>query len=60
MSEPMLISIAEASKRLGVSAARVYELVRTGELKSVPVGSRNRKVPVKALEEYIETAVSRG
>lgn len=56
----MLISVSEAAKRLGLGPERTYALVKSGELKSVPNGKRNRKVPVIALEEYVRTSMNGG
>lgn len=59
-TEPLLISVSEAARRLGLGIDSTYELVRSGRLASVPVGRRNRKVPVVALEDYIAREIARG
>jgi excisionase family DNA binding protein len=44
----------EAAKKLGVGHNRVRELVRAGTLRALP--GRNIRIPIKALEDYLETA----
>jgi excisionase family DNA binding protein len=47
-----LLSFRDVAKLLHCHRERVAELVATGELKSVPVGRRLRRVPRWALREY--------
>ncbi|MBI4345925.1 MAG: excisionase family DNA-binding protein [Elusimicrobia bacterium] len=54
--DPLLISVEEAGKRLGVGRTFAYELVASGELPSVKLG-RRRLVPVAALSEYVDRAL---
>ena len=53
--ERMTLSIEEAAVRLGISRALAYELVRRGELPRLRLG-RRIVIPLKALEEFVETA----
>ncbi len=48
-----LLSVEEVAKCLGVSKGRVYDLVRTGELPSVPIG-KYVKVRRSTLQQWIE------
>lgn len=50
-----LITIAEAARRIGVSAKIVQTLVDHGQLPTVPVGTR-RRIPAKAVEVYVTAA----
>jgi excisionase family DNA binding protein len=50
---PVLLRVTEAAQALRLSRSLVYELIRSGRLRSVKVGSR-RLVPVGALAEYVE------
>ena len=43
----------EAARALGVGRTKVYELIRTGELRSVRLGGL-RRVSVAALTEYVK------
>ena len=43
----------EAARRLGISYDTVRQLIRDGELRSIPIGGR-RFVPVVALDEFVE------
>ena len=49
----VLLTPEETAARLSLSRTMVYELIRTGELRSVKIG-RARRVPVDALREYVE------
>ena len=48
----LLLSAEEAAEALRFSRARIYEEIAAGRLRSIKVG-RIRRVPVKALEDYI-------
>lgn len=48
----LLLSVVEAARRLGIGRTLMYELVLSGEVRSVHVG-RLRKVPVEALRAYV-------
>lgn len=50
--EKLLLSVVEAARRLGIGRTLMYELVLSGEVRSVHVG-RLRKVPVEALRAYV-------
>lgn len=49
-----LISIPEASKRLGIGIWAVYQQINKRALKTVKIGGR-RLVSVKALDEFINS-----
>lgn len=49
-----LISIREASKRLGIGIWAVYQQINKRALKTVKIGGR-RLVSVKALDEFINS-----
>ena len=51
---PLLISVADAAKQLGVSRGLLYELVNSGEITSVRIG-RRRLVSRQALTDFITT-----
>lgn len=51
--EPLLYRVPEAAAALGISRAKAYELLSSGELPSVRVGSSVR-VPVGALRAWID------
>lgn len=54
--ERLLLTPEEAAESLAVCRAKVYELLRAGELRSVQIGTA-RRVPVAALHEFIESHV---
>jgi len=47
-----LRSVDEAAKQLGVGKVTLFKLLRTGELRSVQIGTR-RLIPDDAIDEYI-------
>ncbi|MFT3851363.1 MAG: helix-turn-helix domain-containing protein [Ilumatobacteraceae bacterium] len=51
-SEPLTITVEEASRRLGISRGLGYSLVRRGELPAVRLG-RRIVVPASAVERII-------
>jgi excisionase family DNA binding protein len=51
---PVLYRVDEAAAALRLSRSSVYELIRSGQLRTVKQG-RRRLVPVTALAEYVES-----
>ena len=51
-SEPLTITVEEASRRLGISRGLAYSLVRRGEIPAVRLG-RRIVVPAGAVESII-------
>ena len=54
---PLLISVAEAAKVLGVSRPTAYRLAKNGGLPLVGLGGRHR-VPVAELERMVGQKIS--
>ena len=50
---PLLLTAEQAASALSICRTKVYELLRTGQLESVLIGS-SRRIPVAALDEYVE------
>ena len=48
----LLVRPEDAARALGVGRTKVYELIRSGALRSVRVGGL-RRVPVAALNEFV-------
>lgn len=48
----VLLTVPEAAGLLRISRAKIYELLMSGQLRSVRIGSR-RLVPVDAVTEFI-------
>ena len=53
MSEQMLYRPEEAAAALSLSRARTYELIRSGELRSLKIG-RSRRVTREDLAVFVE------
>lgn len=43
----------EAARHAGIGRTKMYELIRTGQVRSVKIG-RSRRIPVDALDRYID------
>jgi excisionase family DNA binding protein len=48
----LLVCPEDAARALGIGRTKVYELIRSGALRSVRVGGL-RRVPVAALDEFV-------
>lgn len=51
--EKLLLRPMECAELLGIGRSRTYDLLATGELKSIRLG-RSIRVPVAALREWVE------
>jgi excisionase family DNA binding protein len=54
---PVAYRVEEAAQALRVSRDTMYELIRSGRLRTIKVGSR-RLIPVVALDEFIAAALA--
>ena len=52
MNEALLLTPVQAARALGIGRSSLYELLRTGALRSVHIG-RSRRIPDKALHDFI-------
>lgn len=52
VSGPLLLTVEEAARLLGIGRTTAFALVKSGELESVPLG-RLRRVPAECVTEYI-------
>ena len=53
---PLLVTPEEAAKSLSICRTKIYELLRSGELRSVQIGS-SRRIAVTDLEVYVQQLV---
>lgn len=53
--EPLLLSIAEAARSLGVGRSKAYELIGDGQLETVTIG-RRRLVKMESLKAIAKAA----
>ncbi|RPF19817.1 helix-turn-helix domain-containing protein [Myceligenerans xiligouense] len=53
---PVLYRVEEAAEALRISRDSIYELIRSGRLRTIKVGAR-RLVPVVSLTEYVAEAL---
>ncbi len=54
MTEPLLLTIGDVAKELSCSTRLVEKLIHSGDLKSVRLGRRARRVPRSAVTDYID------
>jgi len=54
-TEPLAVPVGEAARRLGIGRSLAYDLIRSGQLRSVIIGKRRRLVPVEAIESLLES-----
>ncbi len=51
-TEPELMTVEEAARRLAISRSKAYEEIAAGRLHSVTLG-RSRRVPRAAIADYV-------
>jgi excisionase family DNA binding protein len=56
---PLLFSVTDAARLLGLGRSKLYELLSAGEVRTVKVG-RRRLVPADALAEYVARLTADG
>jgi excisionase family DNA binding protein len=49
----LLHTVEETAEILKISRWKVFELIRTNQLRSVKIGG-SRRIPLRSIEEYIE------
>ena len=49
----LLLRPEEVAKALGIGRTTVFELIRSGELRSVKIG-KSRRIPAEAVREYVD------
>jgi excisionase family DNA binding protein len=49
---PVLLRPEEVARMLSIGRTAVFELIRTGELRSVKIG-KSRRIPAEAVVEYV-------
>lgn len=54
-NQPLLCSINEATKLLGIGRTSIYSLLNSGDLESIQIGTR-RLVKVDSIKAFIENA----
>lgn len=55
-----LLKVPQVAKRLGVSEPTVWRLLRSGDLESIVVGARSRRVSPAVVEAYKQARSGRG
>jgi len=50
----LLLRPPEAAERLGIGLTKLYELLGRGELKSISIGLKARRIALADLEEFVD------
>lgn len=57
---PLLLTLGQAARTLTVSEKTVVRLIKRGELRSVQLSPRIRRVPAKAIDEMLDRLAAKG
>jgi excisionase family DNA binding protein len=52
--QPVLLTVPEAARVLGIGRSTLYELIARGAIETVHIG-RACRVPTSAIEEFVES-----
>ena len=52
VTEPLLLRVEEVARALAICRSKVYQLIASGDLPSMTIGSA-RRVPTQALQKWI-------
>jgi excisionase family DNA binding protein len=55
--EKILVTVDEATHILSMGRTRIYQLIRSGELKSVKCG-KSRRIVADSIRTYVDTAAN--
>ncbi|MFF5201746.1 helix-turn-helix domain-containing protein [Micromonospora parva] len=53
MSDPLLLTVEESAQKARISRAKMFQLLKAGEIESVKIG-RSRRIPAEALGAYVD------
>lgn len=54
---PVLYKVEQAAEMLSLGRSTVFDLIRTGELRSVQIGA-SRRIPASAITEYVDSLLA--
>jgi excisionase family DNA binding protein len=57
LAEPLVVTVAQAARLLGISERQVFYELRAGRIRSFTIG-RRRLIPVTAVNDYIMERVA--
>lgn len=60
VDEPLLYKPTEAAKKLRISRTALFQLLSDGEIESILINERGRRIPADALTRYVERLRSQG
>lgn len=58
--EKLFVSVPEAAQTLSISPTRVWGLIAKGEIPSILLGGRSRRIPVDALKKWADDQTAAG
>jgi excisionase family DNA binding protein len=59
LAEPLLLRVEEVARALAIGRSKVYELIASGQLPSITIGSA-RRIPTEALRKWIAQQADSG
>jgi excisionase family DNA binding protein len=59
LAEPLLLRVEEVARALAIGRSKVYELIASGQLPSITIGSA-RRIPTEALRKWIAERADTG
>lgn len=54
VGEPLMLTYAEAARKIGVSKSWLYVLLRRGEIHSLDLGPQTKRIPMTECRAYVE------
>lgn len=54
-----LVSVADAAVLMSVSRAFLYPKIMSGEIRSIKIGKKARRIPIEAIDEYVARELAR-
>lgn len=58
VGEPLMYTYQQACRKLGVSLAMLYRLMRAGEIRPLPLGPQIRRITLAELEAYVKRKIA--
>lgn len=54
----LLVTVDEMAWMLSIGKPKAWQLIMSGQVFSITVGERSRRIPVKCIEEYVESLMA--
>ena len=54
IGEPLMLTYAEAARKIGISRTLLYELMRDGVIRKLELGPQTMRIPLSECEAYLD------